>query len=95
MTKIRISQLVWDGWNLEHIKKHKIEKQEIEEATKNIKAHRKGYVGRMILIGRSGKRILSIIAAKERSNKYYIITARDADKKERRLLYGQESKKNS
>jgi len=92
MTRIKISQLVWDEWNIKHLKKHNVEKQEVEESIENIKTHRKGYKGRVILIGRSGKRILSIVIAKEGSNKYYIVTTRDADRKERKILYDQEKK---
>lgn len=95
MTKIKINQLIWDEWNLEHIKKHNVKKQEIENAIRDIKAHREGYSGRMILIGRSGKRILSMITVKEKLNKYYIVTTRDADKKERKLIYDQENKQNT
>ena len=31
MTKIIVKQLVWDEWNLEHIKKHQVTKEEINE----------------------------------------------------------------
>lgn len=94
MTKIKIPQLKWDEWNLEHIKKHSVSQHEAENAIINISAHKKGYKGRIILIGRSGTRILSLIIAKE-SEKYYIITVRDADKAERGLLYEKEKDKNS
>ena len=92
MTRIKINQLVWDSRNRNHIKKHNVAKQEVEEAIINIVAHRKGYGNRIILIGRSGKRIVSIIVSKERLNSYYAITARDADKKERRLVYEKENR---
>jgi uncharacterized DUF497 family protein len=75
MTKIKISQLIWDEWNTEHIKKHKIVKY-----------------GRILLIGRINKRILSIIVAQEEKNTYYVVTARDAAKKERVQFYEKENK---
>ena len=40
MTKIKIEQLIWDEWNKEHIKKHKVAVSEVEEAVQNINAHR-------------------------------------------------------
>ncbi len=97
MTKIKIDQLIWDEWNIKHIRKHSISQQEVEEAIINVVAHRKGYRRRIILIGRSKTRILSVIAVKEHSSKYYVITARDADKKERKLIYKyeKENKQNS
>lgn len=92
MIKITIEQLVWDDWNIKHIKKHKVTKEEIEEAITHIVTHRQGYNRRIMLIGRTGTRILSIVVSKEQLDCYYIVTARDADKKERRKLYEKEKK---
>lgn len=94
MTKIRLDQLVWDDWNIEHIKKHNVLRIETEDAINNIRAHRQGYDGRVILIGRSGARILAVLVKKEKAGEYYVITVRDADKKERKLLYEKEGRKN-
>jgi len=90
MTKIRIKYLIWDEFNLEHIKKHNVSVLEIEEAIGNTKAHKYVKNGRFLLIGRTGSRILSVILAKEKEGKYYIVTARDAAKKERKNLYDKE-----
>ena len=92
MTRIKVTELEWDAWNLEHIKKHGVSQVEVEEAITRVKAYRKGYEGRVVLIGRSGTRILACLVKKQRLGKYYIVTARDADKKERRLLYENEKK---
>lgn len=92
MIKIKIEQLLWDEFNIEHIKKHNVTRVEVEEAVQNIKTHREGYSGRIFLIGRTRKRILAILVALEENKQYYPITARDADKKERRLLYENENK---
>lgn len=92
MTKIKISQLIWDEWNTEHIKKHNVTIAEVKEAIQNINAHRKGYAGRILLIGRAGKRTLAIVMAPKENSKYYPVTVRDADKKERRLLHDNEEK---
>ena len=90
MTKIKISQLIWDEWNTEHIKKHNVTITEVKEAIQNINAHRKGYAGRILLIGRAGKRTLAIVVAPKENSKYYPVTVRDADKKERRLVHDNE-----
>lgn len=92
MTKIKIKQLIWNDWNLSHIAKHKLTKTEVETAIVNIQSHKEGYNKRIILLGRCNKRILAIIAAKEKNYQYYIVTARDAGKKERKLIYEQEKK---
>jgi uncharacterized DUF497 family protein len=92
MTRIKITQLIWDEINSEHIKKHNVTVVEAEEAIQNINAHREGRSRRIFLIGRSGKRILAILVKPKEDKKYYVITARDADKKERRLIYENENK---
>lgn len=93
MTEIGLSQLIWDQWNIEHIKKHAVRVKEVEEAITNLVAHRLGYGGKIILVGRSGKRLIAMIMAQEEGNTYYLVTARDADRKERRLVYEKETKK--
>jgi uncharacterized DUF497 family protein len=92
MTKIVLSQLIWDAWNREHIKKHNVSPTEVEEAVSNLLTHRMGHDGKIVLMGRSGKRLIAMIMAQEEGNKYYIVTARDADRKERRLVYEKENK---
>ena len=91
MTKIVLRTLVWNTRNVTHIKKHTVTKKEVENAIQHIIAHRRGYKQRIILIGRSEKRLLSIVVSKEKEGRYYIVTARDADKKERSLVYEKES----
>lgn len=92
MTEIKIEQLVWDEWNVKHIKKHNVTQKEIEEAVTSVITHKKGYSERILLIGRTGTRIVSVVVKKERTGYYYIVTARDADKKERRLVYEKEKR---
>ena len=95
MTGIKIKEIVWDDWNKEHIKKHDLTVEEVECAVSNFLGHKNGNKGRYILIGRSGKRLLSIIIKRIDKCVYYIVTARDSDKKERRIAYGKEKPKNS
>lgn len=83
--KIKKRDLIWDKWNLKHIAKHKVTPGEAEEVLKDkgIKA-RETYGGRILVIGKSGLRMLAVVLVKEK-NGYYIITARDAGRKERRI----------
>lgn len=90
MTRITIKTLVWDDWNTEHIKKHNVTVDEVEIAAKNMSWHRKTKKGRYLVSGRSGTRILSLIIRRVTLTTYYLVTARDADKKERRRLYERE-----
>ena len=92
MTRIIVKQLVWDERNTEHIKKHNVSVEQVEEIGKNQLAHKRGYSGRYIIIGRSGTRILSVIIRRVKTSIYYPVTARDAGKDERRRIYEKENK---
>lgn len=93
MTRVVIQELVFDEYNREHIKKHSVTEDEVKVAGKNIAYHKRSYKGRYMGTGRSGKRVLTIILNRLEQGKYYMVTARDADKKERRRLYEREKKK--
>ncbi len=86
MTKIVIRFLVFDETNLEHIKKHNVTRVEVEKIGKDFLYHRKTHTGRYLVVGRVGSRIITMVFRKETMGKYYLVTARDASKKERRDL---------
>ncbi len=90
MTRIKIKKLVWDSYNIEHIKKHGVFKDEAEVAVDNIITHKKAKKGRYIAIGRSGSRLISLVVRRVTTGMYYVATARDSSKKERRLVYEKE-----
>lgn len=90
MTRIKIGRLVWDEYNIEHIKKHNITVVEAEEAVKNFITHKKGKKGRYIAIGRSGTRLISLILKRKASRVYYPVSVRNSSKKERREIYEKE-----
>lgn len=85
MTRITIRSIVWTRGNAEHIRKHSLTIAEVEDAIDHVVAYRMGYKGRIVLIGRSGKRLLAVIVSKEELGHYYIVTARDADKKRKEI----------
>ena len=92
MTRIIVKQIVWDAFNIEHIKKHKVRQEEITVSIKNTAYHRHAHHGRYLMVGRSGKRIITVIIRRKKLTTYYLVTARDANKKERRDVYEKESK---
>lgn len=92
MTRIVVKELIWDKVNLEHIKKHNVSEEEVEDA-KEIIYHRRTYEGKYLATGRSGSRLITIILRSKGAGKYYIVTARDASKKERKKVYEIEEKK--
>lgn len=95
MTRIIIRELIWDAWNVEHIKKHNVSQEEIIVSIRNAVYHRWTHSGRYLSVGRSGKRIISVILRRQKLTPYYLVTARDANKKERRDLYEKEETFNS
>jgi len=92
MTRIVVRQLIWNEFNLEHIGKHNIKPVEVEEVARNIIAHKRAKQGRYLIIGRSSSRILTVILNRKSLGVYYPVTARDAAKKERKLIYEKEKK---
>lgn len=57
--------------------------------------HKRTYKGRYLIVGRSGARLISIVLKRQKPGEYYVITARDASKAERRKVYEKEKKQNS
>lgn len=92
MTRIKIRELVWDTWNIEHIRKHNVSQQEVVESIENTLYHRRAHSGRYLSVGRAGKRIITVIIRWEKLATYYLVTARDANRKERKGVYEKESK---
>lgn len=90
MTNIKVKKLIWDKWGMEHIKKHNVAQEEAETITKGLIAHKAGKKGRYIAIGRSGSRLLSLVLSRKGPGKYYVVTARDSSKKERKEIYEKE-----
>ncbi len=90
MTRIVVRYLIFDEHNLEHIKKHKVTREEIEQVGKNFLYHRRTHTGRYLAVSRVGTRIITIVIRRESVNRYYLVTARDASKKERKDLYEKE-----
>ena len=83
-SKYRKFNLVWDKWNLEHIKKHNVSKYEVEVAFKNKELLTESYKGRILIISRTKKgRILTIALSFEKQKDAYLVSARDSSKKER------------
>jgi len=93
MTRIIIKEIIFDTWNKEHIKKHGVAEEEVKEASGNLIYHKRTYKGRYLLIGKAGRRLISLVLIRKVEGKYYLITARDSSRKERRKVYEKEGKK--
>ena len=83
-SKYRKFNLVWDKWNLEHIKKHNVSKYEVEIAFKNKELQIESYRGRITLISKTKRgRLLTIALSFERQKDGYVVSARDSSKQEK------------
>ena len=93
MTRIKIKFLIWNDWNIEHIKKHNVQIGEIIEAGKNLYFHRKTVENRYLAVGKSGTRLLTLILNRKATGRYYLVTAFDSGKKDRKKVYEKTDKK--
>jgi len=83
---VKIKQLIWDNWNVRYIRKHKVNVNEVEEACRSQFKTFKTYEERLIIFGKTKKgRLLTIVLSPEGIRKYYVVTARNMSRKERRL----------
>lgn len=80
--------IVWDEWNREHIKKHKVSKQEVEEAYEREFGRSDSYLGRQAIYGITKKgKLVTIIVSYKKQPQPYVVSARNLSKKERRDYY--------
>ncbi len=87
---VNIKKLVWDSWNVEHIARHDVTQDEVEQMAKGDVLVQIGKKGRTALIGPTNSgRILRVILDPEGKDIYYPVTAHTASKKDR-SLYKQE-----
>lgn len=83
-------KLVWDKWNIEHIKKHQVTKEEVEQVYKSKVVKRQTYLNRILILGKTKeKRFLTIVISHEKQKESYVVSARDMSRKERRYYYEQ------
>lgn len=83
-SKYRKFNLVWDSWNLEHIKKHNVSKYEVEIAFKNKSLLIESYRGRLLIISKTKRgRVLTVVLSFEKQKDAYVVSARDSSKREK------------
>lgn len=85
---LRIDRLVWDDWNREHLTKHGVSPEEVEEVVAGEPLVRETYKQRLLLIGSNlSGRMLTVILGPVpgQPHAYYPFSARPASRRERRL----------
>jgi len=85
---VYVRGLVWNDWNVEHIARHNVTPQEVEEACLAGGLVLRGKKGRLVFIAptRAGA-VLAVVLDPEPEEEgiYYPVTGRPASRKERRL----------
>ena len=82
---MRIAGVIWTDLNEEHIARHGVRREEVEEAMRNDPFVTKNRRGTYRPIRQTdGGRYLTVILAPRDQGLHYVVTARDADSVERR-----------
>ena len=85
--RIDVGELRWNAWNQEHIAKHEVTRQQVEEVFQGEPIYVGSYAGRYVAIGPiSTGRVLAVVIRPVTGTEgtYYPISARPASRKERR-----------
>jgi len=78
-------EIDWDEDSIEHIARHNVEPEEVEEVLMERYLLERGRRQRSYVLGRTGDgRYLFIVPARRRSQRYRVITAREMTTTERR-----------
>ena len=87
---IYVCRLIWDGWNVEHIARHAVTLEEVEEVCHSDAVVRRTREGRLLLVGRTDAgELLTVILDPQGQGVYYPVTARPASVAEKRSYYRQ------
>lgn len=83
-----IKKLVWDEWNIDHIVKHNVKLEEVEEVCreKSIIINKIGQQKIRVLGQTYDGRYLAIFLVNREGGNFYPVSVRDCALKERRLL---------
>ncbi len=90
---IYVDKLEWDSQNIEHIARHKVVPEEVEEVCHDKYITRRSYDNRILLIGptQSGRMLAIVLNPTKKRRVYRPVTARPASSKEIRQ-YDEESR---
>jgi uncharacterized DUF497 family protein len=88
MSDINILELIWNSFNEAHIwERHQLTRAEVEEVAYGLPENlyvRRTYGSRFLVIGpKADRRLMVLILAPKGEGKFYPVSARPADKKER------------
>lgn len=80
-----IKNLIWDEWNIDHITRHNVRPEEVEQVCKERHLANKWKNKTYRVIGKTANgRYLTIFLGPRNNKSYYPITARDSTLREKR-----------
>lgn len=93
---MKIKRLVWDERNIAHISKYKVRPEEVIQVCRNKFIVLNGHSGRLIIVGitNQGRPLAVILDPEPKRDVFYPVTARSADRKERRKFITKKGAKN-
>ena len=81
---LRVEKLLWDTWNVDHIRRHGVTPQQVEEVCHRRHLVRQTHADRLLVIGTDqDNEMRSIVLSSQGASKYYVVTARPAGRTER------------
>ncbi len=97
---MKIDELVFNERNIEHIARHSVLPEEIKQVVGGKILPLEAKLGRVMIVGKTkAGRSLAIVLEKVKGNIYFPVTARDADRKERKMyqeeLGGEDNEKSN
>ena len=82
-----IRRLIWDEWNIDHIARHNVEPEEVEEVCKDKNLFNKWKNKTYRVIGQTNDgRYLTIFLVPRIGQSYYPVTARNSTEKEKKAF---------
>ncbi len=83
---VPIRRLNWDEWNVAHIARHEVTRDEVEEVCHGDYVTRNGHHGRIVVIGpsRTGRMLAAILDPEPEPGVYFPVSARPARRLELR-----------
>lgn len=83
-----ITALIWDDWNVAHIARHDLSKDEVEQVCQGAYVSWETFENRVMVVGETvSGRLVSIVLGDKGKGIYYPVTARTASAKERRRYF--------
>lgn len=89
---LSVRRLVWDSKNVAHIALHEMIPEDVEQLCHNQPVFETGKLGRLLVFGptETGRMVTAVLDATAEQGVYYVVTARPASRRERRI-YGEQT----